>query len=416
MDHYHDSLRRTRTYRAALGSALTALTVVAALVEFPGVPTRAAAACATSIQQQPLPAVSGQPWAQRRWGLDRLSGLGVSGSGVTVAVIDSGVDASNPQLRGHVPAGWDAFGSGDGLEDCVGHGTAVASLIAAQPISSSPFRGLAPGVTILPIRASEHVGANDSARGTPDDLARGITTAVGRGAKVINLSLVLTEDRPEVRAAIAAAIARNVVIVAAVGNGHDPARATDPTPYPAAYDGVIGVGAIDENNLRYAQSQVGPYVDLMAPGSQIQVAAPGHGYQIMDGTSMAAPFVSAAAALVISEYGPNISARQVAARLIATADPPPGQPGRREYGQGVLNPYRAVTDLVADRAPRKLPALPQVQRDPRAEAAAAAAVAHRRTVALLLAGLITVLAGFVVLVATVLPRGRRRGWRPGTAR
>jgi type VII secretion-associated serine protease mycosin len=406
---YPPSLR-VLVRRVATGTAVTAL---AALGLAPFAPAPAAAAC-TTAPQQPVPGISGQPWAQQRWDVDRLAKLGMDGSGVTVAVIDSGVDARHPQLRNRVVPGWDAFDPAtNGLEDCVGHGTAVASLIAAQPASGTPFRGLAPGVKILPIRASERVNNSDSGRGTPADLARAITTAVQRGAKVINLSLVLTEDRPEVRAAVADAIARDVVVVAAVGNGHDPNSPKDPTTYPAAYDGVIGVGAVDENSIRYAQSQTGTYVDLVAPGNQIQVALPGNGFQVMVGTSMAAPFVSAAAALVIQKYGANISARQVAARLMATADPAPAGPGSPEYGYGVLNPYRAVTDLVADGAPVKLPPLPQVRRDPMAEAAAAAAVAHRRTVALSLAGGVAGLALLVVLVATVAPRGRRRGWRPG---
>ncbi|GAA1802713.1 type VII secretion-associated serine protease mycosin [Planosporangium flavigriseum] len=395
----------------AAAAALATLGVV------PYEPTPAAAACTVAPQQQRMPTIAGQPWAQQRWGLDRLTALGVTGKNVVVAVIDSGVDARHPQLRGRVAPGWDAFEpSGNGQEDCVGHGTAVASLIAAQPSPDTPFRGLAPGATILPIRASERVNGNDTGRGTPADLARAIRAAVDRGAKVINLSLVLTEDRPEVRAAVAEAIARDVVVVAAVGNGHDPNSPKDATTYPAAYDGVIGVGAIDESDVRFGQSQTGTSVDLVAPGNQIPAAVPGGGYQIYAGTSFGAPFVSATAALVIQKYGPKISARQVATRLLATADPAAGSPGSPEYGQGVINPYRAVTGVLAVGAPPKRPPLPQLESDPAAEAAAAAAAARRRTVALSLAGGVGVLALVVVGVAVVVPRGRRRDWRPGTGR
>jgi membrane-anchored mycosin MYCP len=399
--------------RAAAG---TAAMVLAALGVVAFGPAPAAAVCAAPPQQQPLPTVSGQPWAQQRWGLDRLAALGADGSGVIVAVIDSGVDARHPQLRGRVMPGWDALErGGNGLEDCVGHGTEVASLIAAQPISGTSFRGLAPGVKILPIRASEHTDSNDRGRGNSADLAQAINEAVLRHANVINLSLALSEDRQDVRTAIANALSRNVVVVAAVGNAHNQNGDKDPTPYPAAYKGVIGVGAIDENGVRYAKSQTGDYVSLVAPGQQIQAALPGDGYQMFEGTSMAAPFVSATAALVIQKFGPNISARQVAVRLMATADPAPGQPGSPEYGQGVLNPYRAVTGLLADgTSPAKLPPLPQLRRDPAAEAAAAA-VGRRRTVALSLAGGVGALTVLVVLVAVVVPRGRKRGWRPGTA-
>ncbi|HEV7896494.1 MAG TPA: type VII secretion-associated serine protease mycosin [Planosporangium sp.] len=391
--------------RAVAGTAAAAL---AALGLVPSTPAPAAAAC-TGTPQQPLAGITGQPWAQQRWSFDQLAELGVTGDGVTVAVVDSGVDVRHPQLRGRVAAGWDAFGQGNGQEDCVGHGTAVASIIAAQPVQGRPFRGLAPGARILPIRASERVDST-TGRGEPADLAQGIRQAVQRGARVINLSLVLTEDRPDVRAAIAEAVARDVVIVAAVGNGHND-NGKDPTPYPAAYDGVIGVGAFDETGVRYPKSQTGSYVDLAAPGGRVQAAVPGDGYQLMDGTSMATPFVSAAAALVIQEYGPNISARQVATRLMATADPAPG--GSQEYGRGVVSPYRAVTGLIADStAPAKLPPIPQIRRDPAAEAAAAAS-ARNRTIALSLAGGVGGLALLVVLVAIVVPRGRQRRWRPG---
>lgn len=401
------------TARVAAGAAAVVLAALGLVVV---APQPALATCTTTVAPQPLPSVSAPPWPQQRWDFARLTALGVDGTGVTVAVIDSGVDARHPQLRGRVLPGWDAFDkAGNGQEDCVGHGTEVASLIAAQPVAGTPFRGLAPGVKILPIRATEHVEAGDSGRGGPAELAQAIDQAVQRGARVINLSLVLAEDRPEVHRAIDNALAHGVVVVAAVGNAHNQNGGKDPTPYPAAYKGVIGVGAIDETGVRLSESQVGSYVSLVAPGHDIQAALPGHGYQLVEGTSMAAPFVSAAAALVIQKYGPAISAREVAARLIATADPAPGRPGSQEYGQGVVNPYRAVTGLVAAGAPEKVPPLPQVERDAAAEAAAAAALSHRRTVALWLVGGVGAVAVLVVALAVVVPRGRARGWRPGAA-
>jgi type VII secretion-associated serine protease mycosin len=330
-------------------------------------------------------------------------------------VIDSGVDARHIQLQGHVIDGWDAFSpSGKGQEDCVGHGTAVASLIAAQPQPGVAFRGLAPGVKILPIRASERVGGDPNARGTETDIAHGIREAVRRGARVINLSLVTTADRADVRAAVADALAHNVVVVAAAGNSHDPRRDVDPISYPAAYDGVIGVGAIGQDGTRLPGSQVGSYVDLMAPGGQVQAAIPGTGHQIFDGTSMATPLVSATAALIIQKYGPNTTVQQVTARLTASTDPAPAAPGSPAYGAGVLNPYRAVTSLVADAPPRALPALPAPTRDPAARSAARA-TARARMVAWSLAAAIGVLAVVVVLLAVIVPRGRARGWRAGTA-
>jgi membrane-anchored mycosin MYCP len=394
-------------------SATAALAVAAALGAVPVAPAPASAAACTTAPQQGVAAVPEAPWESRRFDPGRL-GQFSTGAGVTVAVIDSGVDPSHPQMRGHVIPGWDALdASAAGLQDCVGHGTAVASVIVAQPSNDHRFRGLAPGATILPLRVSEQELVNGQAAGRTASAAKfadAIRFAVNAGAKVINLSVVHNEDHPEVRAAIATAIARNVIVVAAVGNGADKGNKT---PYPAAYDGVIGVGAVSENSVRLPESQFGRYVDLVAPGVNITVASPRQGFQTtFKGTSIAAPFVAATAALLLS-YRKGIPASEVAARMFATADPAPGGPGSDQYGYGVVNPYRALTEATTSEPPRRPAALPPPVRDPAAEAAAAAA-ARTRTVALSLAAGVGGLALVVVLVANVVPRGRRRGWRPGT--
>src|SRR5207245_227914 len=118
------------------------------------------------------------------------------GSGVTVAVIDSGVSADHPQLHDSVAAGHDYIENGDGREDCAGHGTAVASIIAARPVTGSGLLGLAPGVRILPIRLSEQQDTDGGPTGRHShdpagDCAAAIQFAVDQHARVINLSLVL---------------------------------------------------------------------------------------------------------------------------------------------------------------------------------------------------------------------------------
>src|SRR5207247_915207 len=162
--------------------------------------------------------------------------------------------------------------------DCVGHGTGVASIIAAGPRSGVGFTGLAPGARILPVRVSEQqLVENGSASGasvTPAGFAQAINYAVEQKAKVINISVYYFVDDPQARAAIANARQHDVVVVAAVGNAHSSTSGEkDPTPYPAAYDGVLGVGSIDESGARASDSQVGPYVDLVAPGVRITMAA-----------------------------------------------------------------------------------------------------------------------------------------------
>ncbi|SBV28535.1 type VII secretion-associated serine protease mycosin [Micromonospora krabiensis] len=369
----------------------------------------AAPNCATALA--PARPVAATPWPQQRYAPDRLAPL-ATGAGVTVAVVDSGVDRDHPQLGDRVLDGTDLLDDGgDGSRDCAGHGTGVASIIAAAPHPGVAFRGLAPGARILPVRVSEQqvVEGRESGRTvSAGDFARAIRWAVDHGADVLNLSVVLYADEPAVRSAIGYAAARDVVVVAAAGNLHE---SGDPRPYPAAYDGVLGVGAIAADGARASFSQVGPYLDLVAPGSDVLMAAPGQGHNRAEGTSYAAPFVAATAAL-LREYRPELTAAQVAERILATADPAPDAERDGGYGVGVLNPYRAVTETggASGRA-RAAVALVEEAPDP-----ARAALGARRDAAeeraLVLATVGGAAAGVVVLLALVLPRGTRRGWRP----
>ncbi|MEV4844215.1 type VII secretion-associated serine protease mycosin [Micromonospora matsumotoense] len=388
---------------AALLAALPAVTVSSVT------PARAAPACASP----PAPArpVAALPWPQRRYAPERIAPL-TTGTGVTVAVIDSGVDRRHPQLRGRVLDGADFLDpGGDGTRDCAGHGTGVASIIAAGEGAGVAFRGLAPGARILPVRVSEQqvVEGRESGRTvSAADFARAVRWAVDHDADVLNLSVVLYADHPAVRDAIDYAVRRDVLVVAAAGNLHD---GGDPLPYPAAYDGVLGVGAVTPAGARAQFSQVGTYVDLVAPGSDVLMAAPGQGHQRAEGTSYAAPFVAGTAAL-LRQYRPELSAAEVARRIVGTADPAPG--GRRSgYGAGVLNPYRAVVETGTGPGPavRSTLALPAQRADP-----VLLARQHRRAatrdrallVATVTGGVLTV----AVLLAVVLPRGVRRRWHP----
>ncbi|WBB73293.1 type VII secretion-associated serine protease mycosin [Micromonospora sp. WMMD1128] len=378
-----------------------------------GLPAAPAAARAPSgCAAPPAPArpVVEQPWPQQRYAPDRLAPL-ATGAGVVVAVVDSGVDRSHPQLAGRVLAGADFLDpGGDGTRDCAGHGTGVASIIAATPRPGVAFHGLAPGALILPVRVSEQqvVEGRESGR-TVDaaDFARAVRWAVDHDADVLNLSVVLYADDPAVRAAVAYAVRRDVVVVAAAGNLHDNG---DPRPYPAAYDGVLGVGAIGRDGVRAAFSQTGPYVDLVAPGSEVLMAAPRQGHHRAEGTSYATPFVAGTAAL-LRQYRPGLSAAEVAARIVGGTDPAPGR--GEGYGAGVLNPYRAVTESPggAGAARRNGVALPADRPDPAAldRRARRAAVRER---ALLVAGVTGGATALVALLAVVLPRGARRRWRP----
>jgi subtilisin family serine protease len=291
----------------------------------------------------------------------------------------------------------------------------VASIIAADPESGIGFQGVAPDARILPIRVSEAEPDDNGAGGgqavNPTVFARAIRYAADNGAKVINLSVVMYADLPVVRSAVQYAQTKGALLVAAAGNQHQNSG-TDATPYPAAYPGVLGVGAITIDNSRLDVSQVGPYVDLVAPGGGVLAATRQHGYLYWDGTSFATPFVSGAAALVRAEY-PSLSAAQVANRLLATADPAPGGPDSPAYGHGMVDPYRAVTEglkganAVAVPTPLATPT-PDVAANKRAAAArhSAASAAH------LVVGVGLVIGLALVLVALLPRRGRKAPGSP----
>jgi membrane-anchored mycosin MYCP len=356
------------------------------------------------------PTVTKLPWAQTWLAPERVWPVS-TGRGVTVAVIDSGVDADHPQLRqaGAVLPGRDLLTPGDERAnfDCISHGTAVASIIAARPADGVGFRGLAPEARILPIRVSERDASEQQGAAVDATVfANSIRYAADAGAKVINISLALYVDLEQVRNAVRYAQSRDALIVAAAGNAHND-QGADPVTYPAAYPGVVGVAAITIDGNRLGSSQVGAYVDISAPGGGVLAAARQRGHRYYDGTSFAAGFVSGTAALVRAA-NPSLTATEVAGRLEATATPAPGSSD--QYGAGVVNPYRAVQDALGTSKPATLPAVspsPVNVELQRRQAAWQAATGDSRRIAVT-AGIAVVV---LLIAAAVLPLGRRRGWR-----
>ncbi|KOV87233.1 type VII secretion-associated serine protease mycosin [Nocardia sp. NRRL S-836] len=353
------------------------------------------------------------PWTQQLLDL-KNAWTHSTGAGVTVAVVDSGVDADHPQLRGKVLSGRDFVlpGAGRGDFDCASHGTAVASIIAASAAPGVGFRGIAPDARVLPVRVTEREfsDSGDPIPLNPDAVANGIRFAADQGVKVINLSLSGYGDYTAIRDAVAYAQSKDVLVVAAVGNRAELGLVAS---YPASYDGVLGVGSIDIEGARSRSSQTGAYVDLVAPGEDVLAAAGRAGHNYWQGTSFAAPVVAGTAALVRSRW-PDLPAPQVAARIVATADPARGGRGSAEYGAGVVDPYRAVTERLTDSKPAVVPAVVPVPPDP---VALREAAWWSRTgwAAKAVAGLVLLGIAVAAVVFWALPRGRRRRWLPGRA-
>ncbi|MFC8228017.1 type VII secretion-associated serine protease mycosin [Streptomyces sp. NPDC057287] len=317
---------------------------------------RALAAVATATAFALLPAVPARADAIRdqQWGLEALhTGAAwqtTKGKGITVAVLDTGVDAEHPDLAGQVLPGKDliGFGAGRGDSSWALHGTAMAGIIAGR--GSGPGRGdgvlgVAPEARILPVRVILESGdparkKARAARGTA--LADGIRWAADQGADVINLSLgddsESAHPEPGEDAAVQYALGKGVAVVASAGNGGEKG---DRVSYPAAYPGVIAAAAVDKYGTHAAFSTRRWYATVSAPGVDIVVANPDGHYYIEWGTSAASAFVSGAVALVRAAH-PGLSPAQIKTLLADTARNAPSGGRDDARGYGLVDPAAAI--------------------------------------------------------------------------
>ncbi|MGW0611917.1 type VII secretion-associated serine protease mycosin [Streptomyces sp. NPDC002788] len=282
--------------------------------------------------------IKSTPWSLQRILLDQLWEQ-ATGRNVTVAVIDTGVDDSNPQLRGAMASGSKSYVDGSGTEDIEGHGTRVAGIIAARPLKGTGFVGIAPDAKILSLRYSGGEGEKQGDSGT---MSQAIRAAVAAGAKIINISSDTAdkEDNEGLRRAVANAVNAGALIVAAAGNDGADGKSAD--TYPASYPGVLAVAASDRNDERAFFSQAGDFVDVAAPGVGMVSTVPQGGQCTADGTSFAAPYVAGVAAL-LKEKHPDWKASQIATRIEETAQRP-GRGPNRFIGWGVVDPVAALSD------------------------------------------------------------------------
>ncbi len=250
------------------------------------------------------------------------------GHGVIVGVLDTGVDASAPDLSGSVGTGPDYTQGADppGYQPPHLHGTFIASLIAGH--GSGPGRaggiiGVAPAARVLSVRvilddSEPGIGPYNTDPRFADAIGRGIRYAASHGAAVINMSLGSVEPTRAVQAALAYAVSRGVVVVASAGNSGAPSQAYTPYSYPASFAGVLSVAAVNESGARAAFSDRNSSVVLSAPGVEVIGAGPGGTYLQANGTSPAAAFVAGVAALIRSAY-PRLSPAQVEQAMISSA-------------------------------------------------------------------------------------------------
>jgi membrane-anchored mycosin MYCP len=277
-----------------------------------------------------------------------------TGRGQRIAVIDTGV-APHPRLAGRLVGLGDYLGDGDGLDDCDGHGTAVAGLIAAAADPGDDLVGVAPDALILAVRQFSPSITGDAAHPAGDlpSLAGAVLRAVRAGATVVNISGAVCVPATQaatvgapVRAALDAAVAADVVVVAAAGNADGGGCAADDpgqVSLPGWFgDDLLAVGAVGSDDRPAAFTVPGPWVDVAAPGTGVRSLSVGGGTGApLDGTSFAAPYVAGLAAL-IRERRPELSAREVADRIVATARRPAGGRGDA-VGAGVVDPVAALT-------------------------------------------------------------------------
>ena len=264
------------------------------------------------------------------FGGDVLGWLGITtdnkdwGNGVTVAILDTGV-AAHPGITSTLNA---ISLLADPLDPTAnGHGTGVASLIAG---SSGQTPGIAPAVDLLSVQIVDASGSSDTFL-----VAQGIIAAVDRGADVINISLGSSGDSKVLRDAVAYAQQRGAVIVASAGN-----NGVEMVSYPAAYDGVIAVGAVDARGEKLDFSNTGWAIDAMAPGYNLNVAWPGDKIAGFTGTSASAPILTGAIAATMSQSG--ISAADAAKVVLNHANEAGAIGQDTSYGVGIVDVGRVM--------------------------------------------------------------------------
>ncbi len=292
-----------------------------------------------------LETIPNDPAFQLQWWLTRIQApqawdYSTGSSVLTIAIVDSGIDYSHPDLAAKIIGGWDFVNNDSVAEDENGHGTAVAGIAAAITNNAEGISGVSWGARILPVKVTGADGL-----GTYEATAAGIVYAVYAGAAVINLSLGGSAPSQLLLDAVTYASANGVVVVAASGN-----NGSQNVLYPAKYNQTIAVASTDYNNQVSGFSNYGPEVDIAAPGQSIYSTTLGGLYISRTGTSMAAPLVAGAAAVLLSLPGNNAPSL-VRQQMLSTAlDIAPAGMDNHS-GHGLLQLNRAIRQALGLQEP-----------------------------------------------------------------
>ena len=286
---------------------------------------------------QVKPVAPAPPKQDVPWGVDRIDADKVwadnKGSGVKVAVIDTGIDLDHPDLAANIKGGVNTINPARSADDDNGHGTHVAGIIAGLN-NTVGVVGVAPEASLYAVKVLSKSGS-----GLLSDVIEGLQWCVDNGIQVANMSLGTSTDVKSFHDAIAVA-SNHMVLVAAAGNS---GPGDNTVEYPAKYEGVIAVSATSSNDVITTWSSRGPQVELAAPGAAIYSTYKGGKYATLSGTSMASPHVAGTVALIISSGVTDIGA--IRAELQSTADNLGNSGWDYLYGYGLVDAEEAASGI-----------------------------------------------------------------------
>ncbi|WP_017813580.1 MULTISPECIES: S8 family peptidase [Paenibacillus] len=278
-------------------------------------------------------AITVKPNEQASWGYGMIDAqiplqAGYTGKGIKVAILDTGISA-HPELK--IAGGASVVNYTSSYADDNGHGTFIAGVIGAQD-NGSGLIGEAPDAQIYGVKILDSKG-----NGSTEDLAKGINWAIQNHMDIVNMSIAFPQNSPAVEQMIATADAKGILLIAAAGNKGTADATTDTIEYPAKNaDQVIAVTAVDDTLQRATFSASGPEADVAAPGVSIVSTASNGKYELRNGTSVAAPFVTGMAA-VLKQAHPELTNAQLR-EAIEKSSIDLGQPGKDNlYGYGMIS-------------------------------------------------------------------------------